>query len=463
MSLPEDSALKEKILNPEETEMSDGKVPNVTFQLEVLGVIQGLQHQVVNLTSTVDALVATVKTLANNAKDLSTNVAASAAKTTPQVSILQRPQTKSYVEAAAQPPKTPAKGRKRSGTPGPTPPKNPKQKLTKEARAPEDTSAKPAKSNIENATVSRPKNTTIAKRQIYATRATPAPLPQAPKLEPKISMAITKELQKCGCSAPTNLQIQINPTNGTLSLSTAPGTEADEYTNYLAPMTTALSATLPEAATDHKEFKRAPTDTQVLIHGISLEATSNEEDSLYTVMKESLFLGQQINISSARFLQKDPKIKERKRYTSVVVSLPTDDVEKITPAVLVLGRHESSAVMWHSNPIKQCQKCYLYGHPKEGCTATKHTCPMCAGEHRLKEHKCVSPTCPKKGNKKIVVNWCPVTPSKCITCGGGTTQHMPLNARSRLRQWLMLKLIMTEGDLPKLLTIWILRTNDGRI
>jgi len=62
-------------------------------------------------------------------------------------------------------------------------------------------------------------------------------------------------------------------------------------------------------------------------------------------MKESLFLSHQVNISSARFLQKDPKIRETKRYTFVVVSLPTDDVEKITLSVLVLGRHKSSAVM----------------------------------------------------------------------------------------------------------------------
>jgi len=133
MSLPENSTLKDKILNPEETKMSDGQVSYVTFQLEILGVIQGLQHQVVDLTSTVDTLVATVKTLSNKAKDLFTNVAASAAKTTPQVSILQRPQTKSYAEAAAQPPKTPVKGRKRSATQGPTPLKNPKQKQRKEA------------------------------------------------------------------------------------------------------------------------------------------------------------------------------------------------------------------------------------------------------------------------------------------------------------------------------------------
>ena len=129
-----------------------------------------------------DTLVATVKTLSNNAKDLSTNVAASAAKTTPQVTILQRPQTKSYAEAVAQPPKTPAKGRKRSATQGPTPPKNPKQKQTKEARAPENKGATPAKGNNENATISHPKNTTIAKRPIYAARAMPAPLPELSKL-----------------------------------------------------------------------------------------------------------------------------------------------------------------------------------------------------------------------------------------------------------------------------------------
>jgi len=113
----------------------------------------------------------------------------------------------------------------------------------------------PGKGNNENATIFRPKNATSGKRRIDATRAMPAPVPEASKLHPKINMAITKELQKCGCSAPTNLQIQINPTNGTVSLNTVPGTKPAEYMNYLAPMTTALSVTLREAARDYKEFK----------------------------------------------------------------------------------------------------------------------------------------------------------------------------------------------------------------
>jgi len=195
------------------------------------------------------------------------------------------------------------------------------------------------------------------------------------------------QLQKCRCSAPTNLQIQITPTNGTISLTTAPGTEAAKYMIYLAPMTTALSATLPEAARDYKEFKRAPTDTQVVIYRISLEGISNEEHSLYTVIIESLFMCQQVNITSARFLQNAPKIRQIKRYISVVISLPTDDVEKITPSVLVHGRHKFSEVMWSSDSTKDCQQCSLYWHPEAGCKASKHTCPISASEHSLKEYK----------------------------------------------------------------------------
>ena len=119
----------------------------MTLQLEMFAIISGLARHVVSLTSTVEDLSNTVKNLSNNARDLSTSVAALTAKITPQVSILQRQQPKSYAEAAGasngqQPPTTPAKkGKKRSGTIGPTPPKNPKNKLNKDGKppGPEDT------------------------------------------------------------------------------------------------------------------------------------------------------------------------------------------------------------------------------------------------------------------------------------------------------------------------------------
>ena len=424
LSLPDESPLGEEILNPTETEFSDGEVVNITFQIEMFTMMVGMRQQIHELTNTVTELTTTVKSLSNNARDLSTNVAASTAKIIPQTSTAQK-ESRTYAEAAAAPkethaPKTPPKGKKRSATVGPTPPKNPKQKQKKEVKAPED-AAEPANDTPppHPQPAPRPKTITIARRRIYGTRATPIPLPNSAKLEPQINIAIAKELQKWECSAPTILQIQINATTGTVSLTTPPGSELVKYTSYLAPMTTALNAVLPEGSQDYMEFRRAPTNSQVVIHGLSLEATSNDEETMLSVMKESLFVGQQVNITSARFLQKDPEIRLPKKFTSVVVAVLTDEVDKITPSVLIHGRYKASSVlMWHSNPTKQGKKCYQYGHPEEGCKATHHTCPICAGEHRLKEHKCTSPTCHRKGNSKIIADCCPVTPSKSAACGG---------------------------------------------
>jgi len=86
-------------------------------------------------------------------------------------------------------------------------------------------------------------------------------------------------------------------------------------------MTTALNAVLPEGAHDCIEFRRAPTDSQVVIHGLALKATSNDEETMLSVMKESLFVGQEVNVTTARLLQKDPEVRLHRKFTSVVVSL----------------------------------------------------------------------------------------------------------------------------------------------
>jgi len=302
LSLPAESPLTEEILNPTETEFSDGEVVNVTFQIKMFTIMVGMRQHIHELTNTVTELATPVKSLSNNARDRSTNVAASTAKIIPQISTAQK-QSRTYAEAAATPketpaPKTPPKGKKRSATVGPTRPKNPKQKQKKEVKAPED-AAEPANDAPAPPPppAACPKTITIARRRIYATHATPIPLPNLARLQPQISIAIAKELQKCGCSAPTNLQIQINATTSTVSLTTPPGAESIEYTSYLAPMTTALNAVLPESSQDYMEFRRAPTDSQVVIHGLAREATSDEEETMLSVMKESLFVGQQVNVT----------------------------------------------------------------------------------------------------------------------------------------------------------------------
>ena len=137
----------------------------------------------------------------------------------------------------------------------------------------------------------QPKSLNIVRRRIYSTRPTPAPLSETLSLERKISIAITKELNKCGCSAPTNLQIQVNPTTRTVSLTTPPTVESSEYINYLAPMTAALKSVIPEALQDYTEFRQAPTETQVIIHGIAVAPTNNDAETLSSIIKESLSIG----------------------------------------------------------------------------------------------------------------------------------------------------------------------------
>ena len=153
--------------------------------------------------------------------------------------------------------------------------------------------------------VLQPKSLNIAQRRICSTSLTPAPLREALSLEPKIIIAITKELRKCDCLVPTNLQIQVSPDTGTVFLTTAHKLESSEYINYPAPIMAALKSVMPKALRNYKEFREAPIGTQVIMHRITVAPTNNDTKTLSSKIKESLSIGYQIRASSVSFLQKD--------------------------------------------------------------------------------------------------------------------------------------------------------------
>ena len=43
-------------------------------------------------------------------------------------------------------------------------------------------------------------------------------------------------------------------------------------------------------------------------------------------------------------------------------------------------------------------------------------CPLCPGPHSKAEHCCPNPTCPKKGNLRLVLNCCRASPACCPNC-----------------------------------------------
>ncbi|PWW75878.1 hypothetical protein C7212DRAFT_364018 [Tuber magnatum] len=230
LSLPEGSALAEKLSDQDEVDFDNNNLLAATLQIETMRLVLGFQDHITTLNGKIEVLASTVKTLSNNASDLSTNVAANTTKTYTQAQTQQQQQQpRTYASAAATPhqpqnPKTPAKGKKRLGT---------------DVHSEEP--AEPGSTKEDNSPkMTQPKALNTACRRIYATRKDPAPLADSAKLEANISVAIAKELQKCGYTAPTNLQIQINPNSGTVSLTTLPTVDSKAYENYLAPMSMAL-------------------------------------------------------------------------------------------------------------------------------------------------------------------------------------------------------------------------------
>jgi len=57
-------------------------------------------------------------------------------------------------------------------------------------------------------------------------------------------------------------------------------------------MITSLNTAVPELSNAYMELRGVTIDLWVVIHGISLEATTNNDDILLLVMQESFFIGQ---------------------------------------------------------------------------------------------------------------------------------------------------------------------------
>jgi len=60
-------------------------------------------------------------------------------------------------------------------------------------------------------------------------------------------------------------------------------------------------------------------------------------------------------------------------------------------------------------PSTRCNKCQLYGHPTQCCTADTHTSAVCAHPHATKDHPCAIGNC-KAGHS------CNHPPIRCVSC-----------------------------------------------
>src|SRR5437868_14652375 len=110
----------------------------------------------------------------------------------------------------------------------------------------------------------------MAKRKLFATRSAIMLLTDSAKEEALIAKAIATTLTKCECKAPTNLQVFSNKINSTITLTAPLGVNSGNYAKYLEKLTNTLNETIGTELAHYLPFCRAPTDVDILVHGVNL-------------------------------------------------------------------------------------------------------------------------------------------------------------------------------------------------
>ncbi len=76
---------------------------------------------------------------------------------------------------------------------------------------------------------------------------------------------------------------------------------------------------------------------------------------------------------------------------------------------------------WEAGPNSVCMTCCGIGHERmRDCGDRPARCVICAGPHKIEEHRCGVVGC-RKGNGKICVHVTAV----CASCGGNHTANFP--------------------------------------
>jgi len=408
---PKESPVMETIGDLANEDFTDA---DITMMMLVLGLAQqvkslALNATVQNLTKMVqDRPAATLTTRKNDEKQ--------EAGSEPK----EKAGSMSYAQAVKnnnpEPgPKTPHKrNQKRKGSAGPTPPEKP---MAKVAKGGEKKEVKDEPQGWKIAGPPKPRGAKATKRKMFATRMTAKPLADPAKEEAKIALSLADTLTRCECKSPVNMQVASNKVNGTITITTPPGTESAQYNKYFDKMTEALNGTLGEGEPKYMQFRRVPTDVSLMVHGIFYDTVPDNNVELDILIREQLMTAHKINLTSAKFLREEPRTKTPdKKATSIIIRLGEGDALKLEPCFLLMGKYKDARIMWHATPTTQCTRCWKYGHPRVGCKETLDICPVCSKNHREEDHRCQQTAC--NGYKRIIPGCCLMTPAKCLACGG---------------------------------------------
>jgi len=262
-----------------------------------------------------------------------------------------------------------------------------------------------------------PPSLPLASRRFFAPRSEPAPHALAQRIAASFPDIAAATLTDSNCLLPKGFIAKVN-NRGAVSLTgTNPNTPAEAYAPYFDALTRRLNQSFPVRNNPWLTFTQAPTTVQLAIHSIPTHILPDDDEHLFTFIKNSILNAKAVEIGAARYLNQSRAARLTKQATSVVVSVNPDDVPTLIPAIFLFSKRLKVEKTTQANRYTQCTNCYRFGHASARCTQKHPTCPYCALHHTRSAHRCQNPTCPKGGDSKAVSGCCPTSPPHCPNCG----------------------------------------------
>ena len=178
-----------------------------------------------------------------------------------------------------------------------------------------------------------PSSLPLASRRFFTPRSNPAPHALAQRIAASFPDIAAATLTDSNCLLPKGFIAKVN-NRGAFSLTgTNPDTPAESYAPYFNALTHRLNQSFPIGNNHWLTFTQGPISVQLAIHVIPTHVLPDDDEQLFTFIKNSILNGKAVEIGAARYLNQSQATRLTKQATSVVVSVtPTTFLSSSQPS-----------------------------------------------------------------------------------------------------------------------------------
>ena len=205
-----------------------------------------------------------------------------------------------------------------------------------------------------------PSSLSLASSQFFAARTDPALHALAQRITAALPDIGAATLTDSNCLLPKGFIAKVN-NRGAVSLTgTDPNTPAESYTLYFDALTRRLNQSFPVRDNPWLTFTKVPTTVQLAIHSIPTHILPDDDDQLFNFIKKSIHNAKEVTIGAARYLNQSRAVRLIKQATSVVVSVNSDNLLLLLPALFLFSKRLKVEKMTQANRYTQCTNCYRF-------------------------------------------------------------------------------------------------------